>query len=89
MIFYTPILSKALILNEPHGGDMKTVRNVVGVVLILMGGFWILQGINVIPIGFMAGRVEYAYLGAAIAIVGLGLLVLGNRRRKGTPPAPK
>ncbi len=65
---------------------MKWVWSVVGLVLVLMGGVWILQGLNVLQVGFMAGHMEYAYLGAAVAVVGIGLLIVGNRRRRGTPP---
>ncbi len=61
---------------------MKWVLTIVGGLLILMGGVWILQGFNVIPIGFMAGQMQYALLGAILVVVGIGLLAFSRRRRK-------
>ena len=61
---------------------MKLVLGVVGVLLILMGGVWILQGFNILPVGFMAGQMQYALLGAILVIGGIGLLAFGRRRRK-------
>ena len=37
---------------------MKKVVNVVAVLLILGGGVWFLQGINVLPGSFMTGQIE-------------------------------
>jgi len=61
---------------------MKLVLTIVGVILILMGAVWILQGFNILPVGFMAGQMQYALYGAVLAIVGIGLLVLSRRSRK-------
>ena len=61
---------------------MRWVLTIVGAVLIILGGLWILQGINVIPVGFMAGQAQYAVLGAVVVVIGIGLLALGNRRGK-------
>ncbi len=46
----------------------------VGVVLVLLGLVWILQGTNVLPGSFMSGQLSYALLGAVAAMVG-GALV--------------
>ena len=61
---------------------MKLISAIVGVLFILMGGVWILQGFNILPVGFMAGQMQYALLGAILVIVGLGLVVFSRRRRK-------
>jgi hypothetical protein len=61
---------------------MKWALTIVGVVLVLMGGVWILQGFNILPIGFMAGQMQYALLGAILVVLGIGLLVFSLRRRK-------
>jgi len=66
---------------------MKLVLTIIGVILILMGGVWILQGFNILPVGFMAGQMQYALYGAILAVVGIGLLVFSRRRRK-APAAP-
>jgi hypothetical protein len=64
---------------------MKIVLNVVGVLLILTGGVWFLQGINILPGSFMTGQAQWAFYGAIAFIIGAGLLFYANRR-KGSPP---
>jgi hypothetical protein len=64
---------------------MKTLLNVLAVVLILVGGMWFLQGINVLPGSFMTGQVQWAYYGGIAIVIGIGLLVLA-RRMHGSPP---
>ena len=53
---------------------------IAGVLLILMGIVWILQGINVLPGSFMTGQRKWAVNGAIAAIVGIALLVFARRR---------
>ncbi len=60
---------------------MKWLWNIIGVLLLLFGVVWILQGTNVLPVGFMAGQIQYAVLGIVVVILGAGLLVFTNRRR--------
>ena len=64
---------------------MKVIRTIVGLLLILTGILWILQGINILPGSFMTGRIEYAILGIAVALIGIGLIVF-PRRQKSSPP---
>ena len=68
---------------------MRTAGKVIGVLMILGGGVWILQGINVLPGSFMTGDPRWALRGAALAVLGIILFVLASRRRpRSTPPAP-
>ena len=64
---------------------MKIVLNVVGVLCILMGGVWFLQGVNILPGSFMTGQTQWAFYGAIAFIIGAGLLFSANRR-KASPP---
>ena len=64
---------------------MRIVLNVVGVLLILMGGVWFLQGINILPGSFMTGQTQWAFYGAIAFIIGAALLFFANRR-KASPP---
>lgn len=59
----------------------KIILNVIGVLLILGGGVWILQGINVLPGSFMTGQIRWAYYGGVAVLIGVGLLVLVNRKK--------
>jgi LPXTG-motif cell wall-anchored protein len=61
---------------------MKIVFGILGILLVLMGAVWILQGFNILATGFMAGHPMYAVLGAVVALLGVLLLVLPNRRRR-------
>lgn len=60
---------------------MRIALNVVGVLSLLMGGVWFLQGINVLPGSFMTGQTKWAVYGGLLLIVGIGLLMVANRRR--------
>lgn len=62
---------------------MKWLVDIVGVLLVLLGVWWILQGTNIVPVGFMAGHMQYALLGLVTAIIGGGLIVYINRRTRG------
>ena len=63
---------------------MKIALNIVGVVLLLPGIGWFLQGINVLPGSFMSGDPKLAIIGFILIVVGVGLLWFANRRREGT-----
>jgi hypothetical protein len=61
---------------------MRAVLNVLGAVCLLVGCVWILQGINILPGSFMTGQTKWAIYGALLAVVGIGLLISANRRRR-------
>lgn len=54
---------------------------VLGVLLILAGGVWFLQGINILPGSFMTGQIQWAFYGGLAALIGAALLLVANRRR--------
>ena len=60
---------------------MRIALNVVGVLFLLVGFVWILQGINILPGSFMTGQTKWAIYGGLLATIGLGLLISANRRR--------
>lgn len=60
---------------------MKNTVRVGGVVLMLMGLIWFLQGINILPGSFMTGQIQWAVYGGIAVIVGAALLVAANRLR--------
>ena len=59
---------------------MKVIFNIFGGLLILAGGVWFLQGINVLPGSFMTGQPFWAMMGAIFLVVG-GLLVFAGLHR--------
>lgn len=61
---------------------LRIAGAIVGALLLLMGGVWILQGLNVLPGSFMTGDLDWAYRGSVLAIVGAALLVVCLRRRR-------
>jgi hypothetical protein len=54
-----------------------------GLLLMLMGAVWFLQGINALPGSFMTGQIQWAVYGGAAFLVGLGCVVRANRRIPG------
>ena len=60
---------------------MRIILNIVGVLLVLFGGIWFLQGVNILPGSFMTGQIRWAVYGGIAVIVGLGMLLKANQRR--------
>jgi len=61
--------------------EMRVALNIGGVVLVLFGVIWFLQGINVLPGSFMTGQIRWAVYGGIAVVAGVALLVAANRRR--------
>jgi hypothetical protein len=59
---------------------MRLARSVLGVLALLVGTVWVLQGVNVLPGSFMTGQPKWAVYGGALVIVGAALLVRARRR---------
>jgi hypothetical protein len=69
---------------------VKIVLRVVGVLLVVFGCIWFLQGVNVLPGSFMTGQIRWAVYGAIAVVVGIVLLFAGKRRTlKGLEEHPK
>ena len=56
---------------------MRFVLLIVGGLVILMGGVWLLQGLGILPGSFMTGQTFWAVMGAVFLATG-GLLALGG-----------
>jgi hypothetical protein len=53
---------------------------VIGVIAILTGAVWILQGAGILPGSFMTGQRMWLFIGIIVAIIGLALAISGLRR---------
>ena len=60
---------------------MRIAGNIVAVILLLLGGLWILQGSNVIAGSVMSGVSQWLYVGIVLVIVAIVLFWWSNRRR--------
>jgi hypothetical protein len=60
---------------------MKAFWNIIGILVILAGGVFFLQGINVLPGSFMTGDPQWAINGGIMILAALGLLLWANRRK--------
>ena len=60
---------------------MKTLLNIVGIVLILAGGTFFLQGINVLPGSYMTGDPQWAINGGVMIVMAIGLMFWANRMK--------
>jgi hypothetical protein len=61
---------------------MTRMLRIAGLILLLMGTIWFLQGIGVLPGSFMSGQPRWAVNGAIAIAVGLALVVASRRRRR-------
>jgi hypothetical protein len=62
---------------------MRVVSTLIGVVMILMGGVWILQGLNLaFRVGFMVGNYHWTIYGTILALVGVAQILWSNTRQR-------
>lgn len=58
---------------------LKSISGPIGALLVVMGGIWILQGLNLawgpLARSFMQNNRQWAVYGAMLAIAGLGLML--------------
>ena len=59
---------------------MRLGSLILGLIAIIAGGVWILQGSGALPGSFMTGQRMWLVIGIIVAIVGLGLAYNGIRR---------
>ena len=60
----------------------KVISTLVGLLMVCMGGVWILQGLGIaFQVGFMAGAPQWALYGAILALLGVIQVVWSVTRR--------
>ncbi|HET9110379.1 MAG TPA: hypothetical protein VFN78_06125 [Ktedonobacterales bacterium] len=60
---------------------MRWLGIIIGVLAVLVGIVWTLQGLNILTGSGMSGHLIFAIIGPVVGIVGLGMVVFGARRR--------
>jgi len=60
-----------------------SVLMIVGLVAVLLGGVWALQGSGVLGGSVMSGSTMWLVIGIVVALAGLLMVVLGVRGRRG------
>jgi hypothetical protein len=63
----------------PKERNMRIVLQIAGVVLVIFGCIWFLQGTNVLPGSFMTGQIRWAVYGAIAMVVGIALLFAAKK----------
>jgi len=61
----------------------RTTTRVVGIVAIVLGALWVGQGLGYLPGSVMSGVRLWFWVGAALVLVGLALLLASRRREVG------
>ncbi len=61
---------------------MRWVLTIVGIVMIVFGAIWFLQGVGALPGSFMTGSRFWAIVGSLVGLVGIALLIGATRWRK-------
>jgi len=51
----------------------------IGIIMMLFGSVWFLQGINILPGSFMTGSSFWAVSGGVTDIIGLTFIVIGTK----------
>jgi hypothetical protein len=54
---------------------------VIGLLAVVLGGLWTLQGLDLVGGSVMSGVEVWAIIGPVVSVVGLILIVIGVRRR--------
>jgi hypothetical protein len=62
---------------------MRIVSSLVGIMMILIGIVWMLQGLNLaFRVGFMVGQPQWTVYGALLALAGIGQVIWSNARQR-------
>lgn len=63
------------------GRVMQRILIGVGIVLVLLGGLWTLQGVGILGGSVMSGQTFWATVGIILLIIGVVLCIAGARYR--------
>jgi hypothetical protein len=73
-------------MSRTFNAVMRLISSLIGVLMALMGGIWILQGLNLawgsLSRSFMQGDQHWVFYGAITLIVGVCQVVWSNTRQR-------
>ena len=70
-------------MGKAFNGVMQIVSTLLGLLMICLGGVWILQGLNIAFLdSFMAGDPQWALWGAILALFGVGQAAWSATRKR-------
>ena len=70
-------------MGKAFNGIMRVVSTLIGVLMVCMGGIWILQGLNIAFLdSFMAGDPQWAVYGAILVVLGIGQVIWSATRKR-------
>jgi hypothetical protein len=64
----------------PMKSIIKIILKIFAILLILSGGIWVLQGINILPGSSMSGDPQWVINGTICMLIGAGLFWFANRK---------
>jgi hypothetical protein len=68
-------------MSELLNGAFRAISTLIGLLMIVMGGIWILQGLGIAFLeSFMANQIKWSVYGALLALVGIGQVWWSNTR---------
>ena len=70
-----------MIVRKKDSDVVRWIKAIVGIVFVVLGVLWSLQGLNVLPGSVMSGQSMWLVIGILLALVGLWLLSTLRRGR--------
>ena len=74
-------MAACIITQTISEGIMQIFLSIICILLILAGGTFFLQGINILRGSYMAGDPQWAINGGIMIVVGIGLIIWARRRK--------
>lgn len=59
----------------------NNILRVFGILLIIAGTIWALQGLSILPGSFMSGNPQWTINGTVAVVIGAGLFWFGSRKK--------
>ncbi len=60
---------------------MRWTLLILGGLMVVVGGTWLLQGVGILPGSFMTGQSFWAVVGALVLVAGAVVFYFASRRR--------